>query len=103
MSISPAARALVAASASSGRLRSREVSVMPVYGPKFVLIWIYRPKAGAALREARWRAWIYFDPAGLPNSLVPEEFVMDAASAPFGGMLDPWPTLLWPMRASAVC
>ena len=54
MSISPAARALVAASASSGRLRSREVSVMPVYGPKFVLIWIYRPKAAAALREARW-------------------------------------------------
>jgi len=22
---------------------------------------------------------------------------------PFGGTLDPWPTLLWPMRASAVC
>jgi hypothetical protein len=35
---------------------------MPVYGPQFVLIWIYRPKAGAALREARWRAWIYFCP-----------------------------------------
>jgi hypothetical protein len=102
MSISPAARALVAASASSGRLRSREGSVMPVYGPKFVLIWIYRPKAGAELREARWRAWIYFCP-GLPKSLVPEECVMDAAPAPFGGMLDPWPTLLWPMRASAVC
>jgi hypothetical protein len=40
-------------------------------------------------RKASWRAWIYSDPAGLPNSLVPEEFVMDPVPAPFGGMLDP--------------
>jgi len=53
------------------------------------------------LREARWRAWIYFCP-GLPKPLVPEEFVMDAAPAPFGGMLDPWPMPVLPMSASAV-
>src|ERR1700730_16137436 len=93
MSISPAARALVAASASSGRLRRREGSVMPVYGPQFVLIWICGPKAGACIgAKARWRVWIYFCPV-LPKSLVPEEFVLDAAPAPFGGFELPVPLL----------
>ena len=76
---------------------------MPVYGPQFALIWICGPKAGACIgAKARWRVYIYFCPA-VPKSLAPEEFVLDAAPALFGGMLDPWPTPLLPMRASAVC
>jgi catechol 2,3-dioxygenase-like lactoylglutathione lyase family enzyme len=46
---------------------------------------------------------IYFCPVRLPKLLVPEEFVMDPAPAPFGGMLDPSPTSVLPMSASAVC
>ena len=66
---------------------------MPVYGPQFVLIWICGPKAGACIgAKARWRVWIYFCPV-LPKSLVPEEFVLDAAPAPFGGFELPVPLL----------
>ena len=54
-----------------------------------------------------WRkavgAWIYFCPVRLPKLLVPAEFVMNPAPAPFGGMLDPSPTPVLPMSASAVC
>jgi hypothetical protein len=49
------------------------------------------------------KGWIYFCPVWPPKSLVLEEFVMDPAPAPFGGMLDPWPTPGLPMSASAVC
>src|SRR5262245_66345194 len=50
MSISPAARALVAASVSSGRLRSRERSVIPCCGicSPTVGIWGLSPKSGEA-------------------------------------------------------
>src|SRR5580704_4442932 len=50
MSISPAARAFVVASVSSGRLRSRERSVIPccgIYSPTIV-IWRLLPKSRKA-------------------------------------------------------
>ena len=56
-----------------------------------------------SLAQRRVGAWIYFSPVWLPKSLVPEEVVMDPAPAPFGGMLDRWPTPGLPMSASAVC
>jgi hypothetical protein len=53
----------------------------------------------------RWRnavgAWIYC-PVRLPKWPVSEEFVIDPAPAPFGGMLDPSPKSVLPMSASAV-
>ena len=46
-------------------------------------------------------AWIYCR-VRLPKSLVPAEFVIDPAASPFGGILDPSPKSVLPMRASAV-
>ena len=44
----------------------------------------------------------YFCPVWLPESLVPEEFVMGPAPAVFGGTLDPWPMPMLSISASAV-
>ena len=45
------------------------------------------------------KGWIYFCPMWPPKSLVPEEFVIDPAPAPFVGVLDPWATTVSPMSA----
>ena len=48
-------------------------------------------------------ARIYLCSVRLPKSLVPAEFVRDPAPAPFRCMLDPAPTRVLPISASAVC
>jgi Zn-dependent protease with chaperone function len=59
------------------------------------------PSATAQMIDVK--GGIYFCPMWPPKSLVPEEFVIDPAPAPFGGVLDPWATMVSPMSASAVC
>ena len=56
---------------------------------------------GEELKQLAARIYLYS--VRLPKSLVPAEFVMDPDPAPLGSMLDPSPTPVLPISASAVC
>src|SRR6202011_3146747 len=78
-------RSWILSSGSTGRSRSsrqRFASSRYFFGVFMVLLtFVYCPHS---LAQRRVGAWTYFSPVRLPKSLVPEEFVMDPAPAPFG-------------------